>query len=228
MALAELILVVTATTGFRHSSIETAEQVIGGLAPNAGAEVRFARSEPEIAEAFGHIEDFQVVVFANTTGNLDVANRERLLDWVRNGGSFIGVHSASDTWHEWPEYVEMLGGEFDFHPDQTTGTLIVEARNHSATAALDSPYEVFEEFYRIRNFDHDVTLLLTLRDGADVHPMSWFKRYGDGRVFYTALGHREDVWTSEWFQRHLTGAIHWSLRRDVAPRRRSVSSRPSP
>jgi type 1 glutamine amidotransferase len=223
MGVVELILIVTATTGFRHSSIEIAELVLSELAPGAGSEVRFARTEEEIVEAFDHLDDYKVVMFVNTTGDLDVANRDRLLDWIRGGGSFIGVHSASDTWHEWPEYVEMLGGEFDYHPDQTTGTLVVEARNHSATAALDSPYEVFEEFYRFRSFDRDrVNLLLTLHDGDDVLPMSWFKTYGDGRVFYTALGHREEVWTSEWFQRHLSGAISWALRRDVAPRRRSV------
>lgn len=227
MALAELILVVTATVGFRHSSIETAEEVIGSLAPRVNFEVRYARDEAAIAEAFRHLDDFKVVMFVNTTGNLDVEGREKLLGWIRGGGSFIGAHSASDTWHEWPEYVAMLGGEFDFHPDQTTGTLFVEARNHAATATLDSPFALFEEFYRFRNFDGNrVELLLTLRDGSAVLPMAWFKSYGSGRVFYTALGHREDVWTSAWFQRHLSGAIGWALRRDQLPRRRAVRSAP--
>ena len=227
MALAELILVVTATAGFRHSSIETAEEVFTGLAPRLGYELQFARDEQAITDAFADLTRFKVVVFANTTGDLHVDRRERLLEWIQGGGSFVGVHSASDTWHEWPGYVEMLGGEFDFHPDQTTGTLVIEARNHTATATLDSPFSLFEEFYRFRNFDvARVRLLLTLREGSEVLPMSWYRTYGSGRVFYTALGHREDVWTSEWFGRHLSGALQWTLRRDLLPRRRAVRSAP--
>jgi type 1 glutamine amidotransferase len=223
----ELILVVTATVGFRHSSIETAEELLTQMAPRIGYQLEFARDEPEISAAFDHLDRFKAVMFVNTTGDLRVDRRERLLDWVRGGGSFVGVHSASDTWHEWPEYIEMLGGEFDFHPDQTTGTLVVEARNHPATGGLDSPYDLFEEFYRFRNFTAcPACLLLTLREGSETLPMAWSRNYGAGRVFYTALGHREDVWTSEWFGRHIAGAIQWSLRRDLLPRRRAVRSAP--
>jgi type 1 glutamine amidotransferase len=225
MALAELILVVTATAGFRHSSIETAEEVLTELAPRLGCEVQFARDEQAITDAFADLSRFRVVVFANTTGDLQVGRRQRLLEWIQSGGSFVGIHSASDTWHEWPEYLEMLGGEFDFHPDQTTGLLVVEEAKHQSTATLDSPFSLFEEFYRFRNFDPArVRLLLTLREGSESLPMAWYRIYGSGRVFYTALGHREDVWTSEWFGRHLTGALQWALRRDLLPRRRAVRS----
>jgi type 1 glutamine amidotransferase len=42
-------------------------------------------------------------------------------------------------------------------------------------------------------------------------PISWTKAYGAGRVFYTALGHREEVWQDARFQTHLLGAIRWGL-----------------
>jgi type 1 glutamine amidotransferase len=223
LALAELILVVTATAGFRHSSIETAEEVLSDLAPRLGYALEFARDEKAISDAFANLDRFKVVVFANTTGDLQVDSRERLHEWIQAGGSFVGLHSASDTLHEWPEYIAMLGGEFDFHPDQATGVLVVEAGNHQSTATLDSPYSLFEEFYRFRNFEPSrVHLLLTLREGAESLPMAWYRTYGSGRVFYTALGHREDVWTSDWFRRHLGGALQWALRRDLLPRRRAV------
>ena len=65
-----LILVVTATAGFRHSSIETAEEVLTELAPRLGCEVQFARDEQAITDAFADLSRFRVVVFANTTGDL--------------------------------------------------------------------------------------------------------------------------------------------------------------
>jgi len=219
-----LIVVVTATAGFRHDSIDTAEGVLAQLAAQKQLDVVFARSDEEMQAVLAPeaLDQTSLVIFANTTGEIAPSTRGNLLQWVMNGGSFIGVHSASDTWHESPEYIDMLGGEFLTHPDQTTRTLFVEQRKNPATEALESPHALFEEYYVLQKFDlARVTLLLALHD--PLQPMSWTKNYGRGRVFYSALGHRIDVWTSEWFQRHLSGAIDWALRRDLGPRRRAVA-----
>ena len=226
------VLIVTATAGFRHSSIATAEAVMARLAPRVGFAVEYARTEEEMAAALTpeNLARFKVVMFTNTTGNLN-ASSDALLDWIRNGGSFVGAHSASDTWHERPAYIEMLGGEFDHHPDQTFATLFVDDANHPATAGLDGPHVLFEEYYLLKSFEASrVHLLISLRASpesgeAGIFPLAWYRDYGKGRVFYTALGHREDVWESEWFQQHLAGAMVWALRRDEVPRRRAVRSR---
>ncbi|PYQ51435.1 MAG: hypothetical protein DMF59_07895 [Acidobacteria bacterium] len=122
---AERIIVVTVTEGFRHDSIPTAERVIADIAPRLGFEINFVRDESELAIGLSPaaLQSAKAVMFVNTTGDLPVPLRESLLAWIANGGSFIGVHSASDTWHEWPAYIEMLGGEFDHHPDQTANHL---------------------------------------------------------------------------------------------------------
>ncbi len=52
------------------------------------------------------------------------------------------------------------------------------------------------------------------------YPATWARRHGRGRVFYTSMGHREDVWTNPIFQGVLLGGIAWSLRNvdaDVTP-----------
>jgi len=43
--------------------------------------------------------------------------------------------------------------------------------------------------------------------------MAWRRDYGGGRVFYTALGHRQEVWQDARFQQHLAGALTWALGR---------------
>ncbi len=203
------MLLVTATAGYRHSSIETAEEVMAALVPN----LEVARDERAMSDAFGRLDQVHVTMFANTTGDLEVEGRQKLLEWIAAGGTFIGVHSAADTWHEWPEYLDMLGGEFDRHPEQTTGTVFVESQGDPSTRDIASTHSLFEEFYLFRRFDPArVQLLLSLHmspeNGAPgVFPLSWRRPYGQGRVFYTALGHREDVWTSLWFQQHLLGAM---------------------
>lgn len=226
---ADRVVIVTATTGFRHESIETAEQVLSDIAARTGwYDITFARNEEEMAAALSAeaLKTAKMVMFVNTTGDLP---RRDLLEWLRQGGSFIGVHGASDTLHGDPDYIEMLGGEFDHHPAETIGQVFVDDRTHPATAVLEAPYVLFEEFYLFKNFASDrVRVLLSLRaspeDGvAGFFPLAWYRSYGNGRVFYTALGHRSDVWNTPWFQQHLTGAIAWGLRRDLLRRRHAVT-----
>ena len=127
------IVVVTVTEGFRHDSIPTAEQFISDLAPRLGFDVDFIRNESDL-DRLSNLDDVMVVMFVNTTGELPVQSREKLLAWIAAGGSFIGVHSATDTWHGWPAYIEMIGGEFDHHPDETARTIVVDNSMNPATA----------------------------------------------------------------------------------------------
>jgi type 1 glutamine amidotransferase len=207
------LIVVTATEGFRHDSIETAEQVIAALAPSYGIDVVHARTDVEMLErlAPAELQSAAAVMFVNTSGELPAAAREALLEWVRAGGTFIGVHSAADTWHSSPDYIEMVGAEFVTHPPESTVSVFVEDRTHKATVGVASPQVIFEEIYVFTNFDPArVKLLLSLRE-PEHQPLAWEKTYGAGRVFYTALGHRIDVWTSPWYQRHIGGALLWAL-----------------
>ena len=157
------------------------------------------------------------IIFANTTGDLPL-DRDAFLAWLKSGKAFIGMHSASDTFHGWPAFIEMLGGEFRTHGAQVG----VECRNcdrdHPATAALGATWPIkIEEIYLFKNYDPaKVHELLTMdkhpNEKTPGHfPVSWCKEYGKGRVFYTSLGHREDMWASEAYQKHILGGILWAL-----------------
>ncbi|HEU4520815.1 MAG TPA: ThuA domain-containing protein [Thermoanaerobaculia bacterium] len=221
-AVAAVVIVVTATDGYRHESIETAEEVIAAIARDSGRFTpRFVRTEEEMnaaltAETLG---EAKLVMFVNTTGELRWSGRQSLLDWIAAGGSFIGVHSASDTWHEWPEYLAMIGGEFASHPPESEVSITVDDPFHPSTRHLSSPLTIFEEIYEFKGFSRDRVHLLLSLQGA---PLAWHRPFGKGRVFYTALGHRADIWQSDWFQQHLRGAIEAMLmppgrRRAVTP-----------
>ena len=222
MLAADRVLVVTATAGYRHESIETAERVLAEMSRRKPAfDVSFARDESDMARLITaeELRAVKVVMFVNSTGELALPNRDVLIQWVARGGSVIGVHSASDTWHEWPAWVEMLGGEFLEHPPEFLADVVVENQNHPATEGLSSVL-LFEEIYSFKSFDRSrVNVLLSLR-GAQ--PLAWYRSHGAGRVFYTALGHRADVWELEWFQKHVAGAIRWGLRQDVTKKPRAV------
>jgi type 1 glutamine amidotransferase len=181
--------------------------------------VDFARTDEDLrtkmtAEA---LKEYDGVVFANTTGDLPLPDKDAFIDWVESGKAFIGMHSCSDTFHGYPRFIKMLGGEFLTHHSQVTIKCFNQDRRHPANRGFGAFYEVHDEIYLFKNFHRDqVHGLLSLDQHPNDltpgdYPISWCKMAGQGRVFYTELGHREDVWTSAPYQSHILGGIRWAL-----------------
>jgi uncharacterized protein len=225
------VLVVTATKGFRHSSIATAENVIATLGETTGdfAVVDVVRGGPngtddeEVKQKMSPaaLEQVDAVIFANTTGDLAIPDKDGFIQWVNKGHALIGMHAASDTFHGYHPYIDLLGGEFQTHGAQVTVDAYNQDPTHPATSHLGPIYSVFDEIYEFKSFDRSkVHGLLTLDKhpqnlNPGDYPVSWCKSVGSGRVFYTSLGHREDVWSSAAYQKHILGGIRWAL--GIAP-----------
>jgi uncharacterized protein len=221
------VLVVTHTEGFRHSSIPLAEATIGALGERSGLfTTSFCRTADDVRRMLtpSALAGVDAIVFANTTGSLPVPDLRALLNWIADGHGFAGMHSASDTYHDAPAYLEMLGNEFLTHGNHSTVEALVENPSHPASSPLGQRFRVFDEIYKFTRANRGaVTMLLSLdRHPADGLPesgqpgdlpLAWARIYGQGRVFYTALGHREDVWESSLYQQHILGGIRWVLRR---------------
>lgn len=249
------VLVVTMTKGFRHSSIPTAEKVLGELAKDTGAfVVDFAgldNNAPEFKGTDGKedkaktdaamktilaekmsaeaLKNYDAVIFANTTGDLPLPNREAFLEWIKSGKGFVGMHSATDTFPGFPGYIDMIGGQFQTHKEQVGVQPINQDQECPACRHLGTDWKVFDEIYIMQKFDPaKVHGLLTLDKHPNdktpgTFPISWCKEYGKGRVFYTSLGHREDVWdpkypdrknppkVAEQFQKHILEGIRWAV-----------------
>jgi len=219
------VLVVTHTEGFRHSSIAIAETTIGTLGQRSGLfSTTFCRTADDVSRMLTRsgLAGVDAIVFANTTGSLPIPDLAAVLEWIQDGHGFVGMHSASDTYHDAPGYLDMLGNEFLTHGDQTTVEAIVENASHPASSPLGERFRVFDEIYTFTTSNRGrVTMLLSLdRHPADGLPqagqpgdlpLAWAKEFGRGRVFYTALGHREDVWQNTLYQQHILGGIRWVL-----------------
>jgi type 1 glutamine amidotransferase len=246
------VLVITCTEGFPHSSVVIAEKILtkigedsksfivadvvrSGPRPKGEEEqkawVEKMRSELADKMSATAIKKYDAIIFANTTGNLPLPDKQAFLDYIKSGKGFIGMHSASDTFHGQgatvDPYIEMLGGEFKGHDRQVGVECLVQDMNHPATQLNGSKNpkdkdQSFcierEEIYQFKNYDpKNVHELLIL----DKHPtdktkpghfaVSWCKNYGNGKVFYTSLGHNEAVWENKIYQRHILGGIQWAL-----------------
>lgn len=165
------------------------------------------------------------------------------LEAIKNGKGFIGTHSAGDTFHPTEPredrfkafgekndpYLLMLGGEFIRHGKQQKVKMI--CADPKFPGAGES-FEMMEEWYSFKDYQNDLHVILVqetegmAKTGADSvynrppYPATWARMHGKGRVFYTSMGHREDVWNNPVFQSLLSGGIRWALREveaDVAP-----------
>jgi type 1 glutamine amidotransferase len=219
------LLVVTHTAGFRHASIPAAEAAIADLGTRSGLyQTEFCRTEAEVRARLttAGLASIDAVFFANTTGDLGIPDMAAFLAWIAAGHGFAGAHSASDTYHESPEYLEMLGGEFLTHGAIVEAEIRVDDPGDASVAHLSPRFRITDELYRFaRNSRAGVHALLSMDrvppDGvgdagapADLL-MAWRKDYGRGRVFYTAFGHRDEVWQDARIRQHLLGALRWIL-----------------
>ncbi|MDF2441149.1 MAG: uncharacterized protein JWN98_2133 [Abditibacteriota bacterium] len=171
--------------------------------------------------------------------------KQALFDYVRSGKGFIGAHAASDTFHtnneskKGPErwvnhgdkadpYVRFLGGEFIRHGAQQKATNKVIYSKFPGFENAGKEFTLMEEWYSLKDFTPDIHVLTVIdaptMKGDDYkrppYPTTWARREGAGRVWFSAMGHREDIWTNPLFQDILVGGIRWALgdlKADVTP-----------
>jgi type 1 glutamine amidotransferase len=88
------------------------------------------------------------------------------------------------------------------------------------TGTLGPSFKMTEEWYSLKNFADDLHVLLVNETNGmhdkcydrPPYPATWIRNYGQGRVFYTSMGHRQEVWASPQFQNLIAGAISWAVR----------------
>ncbi|WPR71076.1 ThuA domain-containing protein [Flavobacterium sp. NG2] len=216
---AKNILVFSKTSGFRHTSIPKGILALQKM----GDQQHWKMTFTEDATLFNKetLSDFNLVLFLNTTG--DVLNRSQELafeEYMHKGGSYVGVHAASDTEYEWPFYAEMVGAQFKSHPKQQKAVLNVDTSNpHPATSHYPASFEKFDEWYNFKKpVAKHVNVILSIDENSyqgermgSHHPISWYHIYEGGRVFYTAMGHTDESYSDVNFLKHLQEGIRWSL-----------------
>jgi type 1 glutamine amidotransferase len=206
----------TATAGFRHDAIATAREVLASLARSSGA---FTVGATEDLASVGSLTDVDVVMFALTSGELPftTAQRASLVDAINGGKGFIGIHSATDTLYEWPDYGRLVGAYFREHPWTQQGRVIVEDPSHPAAGVRDA-FTLEEEFYTFRDNPRGRVQVLMRLDPLSVgatgdFPLVWAHAVGSGRAYYNALGHFPSTWRDQRFQAQLLAAIRWTGRK---------------
>jgi type 1 glutamine amidotransferase len=167
------------------------------------------------------------VVMFFTTGMLPLGDMlPRLYQWIKDGGAFVGVHSATDTLAGDPEYVRMVGGTFDGHPWNESVTIVPDTdgppdqKRLAEISSSGKPFTLADEIYQFKSINPDKHVLLHLdpatpkAEKGREYPLTWTRTEGKGRIFYTALGHRPEVWKDDRFLNLLLAGIKWAAARE--------------
>jgi uncharacterized protein len=225
---AEKILAGLASTN--HWQIETSKD--GGIFTPA----KLAKFDALIFYSNGDLNEKAI----DGTPPMSDEGKAALIAAVRAGKPLIAIHSALTTFNRKPgaidPYIEMLGGEAITHNEQQKAMNTCVDPKFPGFEDLRGGLELFEEWYSIKNFAGDLHVILVQETKGMVgnyymrapYPATWARMFGKGRVFVTALGHREDVWSNPVFQKILVGGIRWGLGEvdaDITPNIKVVTPR---
>lgn len=217
------ILVFSKTAEFRHDSIPVAQAALRQLV----AEHRWRADFTEDAANFTYerLARYDAVIFLLTTGDVLNTEEEAAYErYIRAGGGFVGVHSASDTEYGWAWYGGLVGAhnnQQNKHSSVVPATIQVRDHAHPSTAGLPDRWTRTDEWYNFAtNPRPQVRLLMTVDEstytggtmGAD-HPITWYHEYDGGRAWYTALGHTAESYHEPLFLAHLWGGVEYATGR---------------
>jgi uncharacterized protein len=156
-------------------------------------------------------------------------------DAIESGKGFVGMHCATDTFgshrglHEKDPYTKMIGGHFAGHGPQQVATIeVVDPGFPGGSGFGTGSFKLNDEWYSQKYLADDLHVILVQHtegmNGKDYDrpnfPETWARLQGKGRVFYTSMGHREDVWENPKFQGLVLGALGWAtgkVEADVTP-----------
>jgi type 1 glutamine amidotransferase len=237
------LLAIGEEKGYRHESISHALATIERLGRETDLWDTTLRTDTEpltkkkLEFNAKNLNDFEAVLFY-TGGTLEMDDQQKkdFTSFIHDDGKgFIGVHSATITFTQWPEYGDMIGGYFNEHPWGTfQAPIIVEDPKFPGMSQWPHEFAITDEIYQMKDFSRDKCRVLMRLDASKldltnprVHrtdrdfAVTWAKMYGKGRVYYSTLGHVSANWDDPKFQKMYVEAIKWALglvEADATPR----------
>ena len=219
------ILVFEKITGFKDvPSVEAAHKAFADMAARRGWSITF--TDNGAAFNAGQLKAYDAVVWNNISGDaLTLPQRKAFQAYLAAGGGFAGVHgSGGDPIYIWDWYPDVLiGARFIGHPMNPqfqAATVVVEGPKTGIVAKLPDSWTMTEEWYSfaasprakvhvLARLDESTYKPAHMAMGSD-HPIAWSHCLGDGRAFYTAIGHRPESYTEPNSRELLEQGVAWA------------------
>ncbi|MBS0260637.1 MAG: ThuA domain-containing protein [Planctomycetes bacterium] len=225
------ILMVTTSKTFTHNPVKRdketlapSEVAITQLGQSSGLFTVDCTQDPAKDFTPENLKNYDIVFFYTQGPDLEIpkANMEYFLNtWLKQKGhGFVATHSSTDTYGEYEPYWDMIGGTFNGHPWNAgeTVTISVHDTKHPASKVWGEEFQIKDEIYQYKHWQPEkVHVLMSLNIAKcptkkPYHvPVSWVKNWGEGRIFYTNLGHNTETWANKNFIESILGGIKWVL-----------------
>lgn len=213
--------------GYVHDNIPESVKALKEICDGLGIAYEVSEDPAIFNNEFS--DKFDAVIFSNTNNEAFYTDKQRAVfqNFIKNGGGYVGIHSACGSERDWPWYWTMAGGKFVSHPPFQPFDLKVVNKNHPSTEFLPDIWNWEDECYYMNQLNPDINVLLvadltTLVDPnmdkfpgemfGKTFPLAWYHQFDGGREFFTALGHDPGHYMDENFRRHLSGGIQWALK----------------
>ncbi len=219
-------LLVTTTQGWHHESLHYGVVALKELAVRNYFDLELLENPNGFTDKY--VEQFQVLVFLNTTGNIFDSVQQKVMErFIKSGKGYVGVHSASDTEYHWDWYNKLVGRMFQIHPVIQTAILNISDEKFPGLQGFANKKLWTDEWYefgpeKITGLNYILTVDESTyntkvqwgeKKGEGMgkfHPVAWYHNYDGGRSFYTALGHLPSIYSDAVFLNHLYAGIFWA------------------
>lgn len=222
------VLLVTTTRGWHHESVHAGVLAIQQLGVKNFFDVVLFENPDGFTDQY--LEQFKVVIFLNTTGDIFDSTQQKVMErFIQSGKGYVGIHSASDTEYDWDWYTKLVGRMFYIHPLIQTAKINIADTTFPGLQGFTGNKLWTDEWYE---FGPDkitgLHTILTIDETSynpkvewanrnkkgvgmgKIHPISWYHNFDGGRSFYTALGHLPVVYSDPAFLNHLYAGIYWA------------------
>jgi len=211
------VLVFSKTKGFRHESIEVGKTALIQLGLRNGFHVDTTENADYFTEMT--LKKYKAIIFFNTTGDVLSNDQQSAFEgFIKSGGGFVGIHSATDTEYDWPWYGQLVGAYFKNHPE-IQPAIMRKSKDTDLTRDLPKDWKREDEWYNFKQISSDIDVLYTLDESSyqggengPNHPISWKHEVEEGRAFYTALGHTKESYADPLFLNHILRGIQYSVK----------------
>jgi len=225
------MLMVTASKTFTHepvkrdkSELAPAEVAVTQIGQQSGLYTVDCTQDPKADFTIDNLKKYDLVFFYTQGPDLEIS--KEALDyffgtWLKQKGhGFVATHSSTDTYGEYEPYWDMIGGTFDGHPWNSgdTVTITVHDTKHPGSKMWGNEFSIKDEIYQYKHWQPEkVHVLMSLNMAKcglkkPYHvPISWVKEYGDGKIFYTNLGHNKETWSNKTYRESILGGIRWVM-----------------
>jgi len=171
----------------------------------------------------GNLSKYDGLMIYSNHDQITPAQEKALLDYVKSGKGFIPVHCASFCFQNSPEYINMVGGQFKTHKTGEFAATIVD-KKHPVMKGVNA-FTTWDETYVHDKIAKDIHVVTERVEGDHHEPYTWVKKYGKGKVFYTAYGHDERTWKNPDFLKLLENGVLWAVN-DAAKKEWSKLAKP--